>query len=314
MSFLNPKSIALVYEKNDIHLKRLANSLQNYFNIHLYQEIEVKSSIISDHVIYLPLDIPSEFFGFVGPEVKVTGLSLGYDINLFDPDSQKGKQLFRNLALTDQVVVDSAHTRHMLTSSLSFSGPVLEIPYGLDFGDFSNPLDISVSQPDFLVTRNWSEISNNELILRASEYFPETKFNFVGKFLKECSEVNYDLRSNVEFIDGFSESELRRHLGMNAYYVSASKSDGTSVSLLEAMAFGRICLASDFPSNQEWIESGANGFLFENGNLESLKYEISRMLKLTPSECAQISQAARDKVKRDGDWRLNLPKLVEFLG
>jgi glycosyltransferase involved in cell wall biosynthesis len=313
MSFLKPKSISLVYEKNDIHLKRLISSLQNYFKLHLYQESEVKSTINSDNVIYLPLDISSEFFGFVGPEVKVTGLSLGYDINLFNADSKKGRQLSRNLSLTDQVIVDCSHSRHVLTSALSFSRPVFEIPYGLDFSLFGNPIDISASRSDFLVTRNWNEISNNELILCASEHFPETRFNFVGKFLKERLGDTHNTRSNVEFIDGFSERELHHYLGTNAFYASASKSDGSSVSLLEAMASGRICLASDFPSNQEWIEVGVSGFLFENGNLESLKYEISRMLKLTPSERGRISQAARDIVKRDADWRLNLPKLVEFL-
>jgi glycosyltransferase involved in cell wall biosynthesis len=45
-------------------------------------------------------------------------------------------------------------------------------------------------------------------------------------------------------------------------YISASLSDSTSVSLLEAMAFGLIPIVTDIPGNREWIEDRENGFLF----------------------------------------------------
>jgi glycosyltransferase involved in cell wall biosynthesis len=44
-------------------------------------------------------------------------------------------------------------------------------------------------------------------------------------------------------------------------YVSTSLYDGTSVSLLEAMASGCFPVVSDIPSNREWIRDGENGFL-----------------------------------------------------
>jgi glycosyltransferase involved in cell wall biosynthesis len=38
-------------------------------------------------------------------------------------------------------------------------------------------------------------------------------------------------------------------------------SDGTSVSLLEAMAAGCVPVLSDLPANREWVVDGLNGFL-----------------------------------------------------
>jgi glycosyltransferase involved in cell wall biosynthesis len=44
-------------------------------------------------------------------------------------------------------------------------------------------------------------------------------------------------------------------------YLSASHSDGSSVSLVEAMASGLPAIVSDIPSNREWVNS-KNGWLF----------------------------------------------------
>ena len=44
-------------------------------------------------------------------------------------------------------------------------------------------------------------------------------------------------------------------------YVSTSLSDGTSLSLLEAMACSLPVVVTDIPANKEWITDGHNGFL-----------------------------------------------------
>jgi glycosyltransferase involved in cell wall biosynthesis len=53
-------------------------------------------------------------------------------------------------------------------------------------------------------------------------------------------------------------------------YVSASSSDGTSSSLLEAMASGLYPVVSDITANRPWVEHGKNGLLFAVGDAASL--------------------------------------------
>jgi len=52
---------------------------------------------------------------------------------------------------------------------------------------------------------------------------------------------------------------LAERLGKAAVYVSVPSSEGTSVTLLEAMAAGAYPVVSDLPSNREWVgdEGGA---------------------------------------------------------
>ncbi|MFV2044045.1 MAG: glycosyltransferase family 4 protein [Anaerolineales bacterium] len=93
-------------------------------------------------------------------------------------------------------------------------------------------------------------------------------------------------------------------------YVSASHSDGSSISLLEAMASGRPALVSDIPGNKEWVRSGENGWLFSDGNAQELVTDLVKAAR-SRLELAEMGARARQTVEARGDWRRNFPKLLE---
>lgn len=93
-------------------------------------------------------------------------------------------------------------------------------------------------------------------------------------------------------------------------YLSASLSDSTSVSLLEAMAVGLYPVVSDIPGNRGWITDGQNGTTFKPGSAESLAEAIQKALTMRDrfEEVAQhnhkiISERAiwQDQMKRVED-------------
>ena len=64
---------------------------------------------------------------------------------------------------------------------------------------------------------------------------------------------------SVEFI-GWVDSETNRNwYARSTFWISIPESDATSISLLEAMAYGCIPILSDLPSNREWIKDKING-------------------------------------------------------
>ncbi len=71
---------------------------------------------------------------------------------------------------------------------------------------------------------------------------------------------------------------IARELRAADVYVSTSKSDSTSVSLLEAMACGAVPVVTDLPANREWIRDGESGCIVRNGDAASLAAAIVETL------------------------------------
>ena len=104
------------------------------------------------------------------------------------------------------------------------------------------------------------------------------KFVIVGEGSQKHRLIKFTRDLNVEKYVEF-KGELSRKDLLDCYkasdiYVSTSLSDSTSVSLLEAMAFGLIPIVTGIPGNREWIEDKKNGFLFPISDQEALAKQI----------------------------------------
>ncbi len=67
----------------------------------------------------------------------------------------------------------------------------------------------------------------------------------------------------IKFVGWLNEEENRLHYAESSIYVSIPASDGTSVSLLEAMSANCIPVVSDLPANKEWISDNTNGIIVQ---------------------------------------------------
>jgi len=75
-----------------------------------------------------------------------------------------------------------------------------------------------------------------------------------------------ELTNQVEFVGFLSALENAKWYGRSKVFVSIPESDGTAVSLLEAMYYGCIPVVSDLPANHEWITHGENGYIVTDLN------------------------------------------------
>jgi glycosyltransferase involved in cell wall biosynthesis len=120
-----------------------------------------------------------------------------------------------------------------------------------------------------LSNRNLLPLYNVSLLLQAIPMVlaeePDTRFVIAGEgkeseaLKKKAKDLNVE--GAVNFIGRVSHEAMPGLLGQSDVYVSTSLSDGTSVSLLEAMAAGTFPVVTDIPANREWIRDGENGFL-----------------------------------------------------
>jgi Glycosyltransferase len=122
--------------------------------------------------------------------------------------------------------------------------------------------------------------------------------------------MNGGVLERVHFGGQVAQADLPRWYHMADLYISPSHVDGSSVTLMEALASGLPCLVSDISGNKEWIEDGVNGWLFRDGDAEELAGKILFAIKNRKS-FKKIGEAARKTAKEKADWRKNFGKLLE---
>ncbi|MHB1907791.1 MAG: glycosyltransferase [Nitrososphaerales archaeon] len=172
-----------------------------------------------------------------------------------------------------------------------------------------------------LSARNFEKLYQIDKIVRAfadvHSKFPETRLILAGRGseaqnLKSLVSM-LGIESSVYFSGWVSQEQLFRFHDESDVYVSASLSDSTSASLLEAMVRRVLVLVSNIAGNREWIIDGKNGFLFNPFSYDDLK---TKMI-----DCLSLENQCRDKIISDAyntvcdgaKWKENMPRLVQAI-
>jgi glycosyltransferase involved in cell wall biosynthesis len=110
------------------------------------------------------------------------------------------------------------------------------------------------------------------------------------------------------FVGRLSPAGMASWLARAEVVVSASRSDSTSQSLLEAMAAGAVPVVSDIAGNREWVAEGEGARLFPCGDAAALSSAVGRVL--AESEWAALARARNAQVVAErGDWDANLARI-----
>ena len=125
----------------------------------------------------------------------------------------------------------------------------------------------------------------------------------VEKFIKS---------GHVKFIGIVPHERVANYLSAADIYVSTSFSDGTSASLLEAMACSLPPVVTEIHGNKEWVEDGANGFLIPVANSEKL---VEKILLLANDRKLRkrLEAKAEETVRTRVNWRKNIQGLTKII-
>jgi glycosyltransferase involved in cell wall biosynthesis len=221
---------------------------------------------------------------------------------------------------------DSQVIRQLATAYGMPEERVVTFPWGIDLQHFtpaSERVQTAASHshqpPNFtlLSTRGWEPIYGIEIIAqafaRAASHIPELRLVMLGNgsqagLVRDIFSQSGVL-DRVTFPGQVGFSELPNYYRQADLYLSASHSDGTSISLLEAMACGLPVLVSDIPGNLEWVSAGENGWTFPDGNIAALAHSIIQAVSQR-QQLPLMGQRARRLVEEKADWQQNFPRLL----
>jgi len=115
-------------------------------------------------------------------------------------------------------------------------------------------------------------------------------------------------RDRCRFVGRIAPGELAGWLARADVYLSASRSDSTSQSLLEAMAAGALPVVSDIAGNREWVADGDGARLFAPGDATACARAIERALD-DPAWAERARSRNTAVIERRGDWHVNLAQI-----
>lgn len=111
--------------------------------------------------------------------------------------------------------------------------------------------------------------------------------------------------NSYEFIGFVNQEENKRRYLEAKIWVSFPESDGTAISLLEAMGYGCIPVVSDLPANKEWIQHGENGIIISESISDSFQKALSLNLEL-------VQQLNRQQIENQATKKVNRAKFVNL--
>lgn len=109
---------------------------------------------------------------------------------------------------------------------------------------------------------------------------------------------------------------VAQHLRLCDVYLQPSLWEGMPNALLEAMACGCGCIASDAGGIPEVIVHGEHGFILPRSHLHKLGEAVLEFLALSPQEKNKIKHAARDRILLEyslAQEKLQLQTLIDCL-
>jgi glycosyltransferase involved in cell wall biosynthesis len=262
-------------------------------------------------------------------------MSWGYDL-VMDADKSKWMQWVTRYTLkrADFFTSDANISRDKAITYGMDPGKTVIFPWGTDIEHFAPKADRGQKTEDrktrstvrgprstgltIFCSRTWEPIYGVDILAKAFVRVANANPNVSLILLGDGSQgarirqilTNGGVMDRVHFGGQVAQKDLPRWYHMADLYISPSHVDGSSVTLMEALASGLPCLVSDIPGNKEWIDEGVNGWLFQDGDVDDLTAKILNAIKNRKS-FRKIGELARKTAQEKADWKKNFGKLLE---
>ena len=121
----------------------------------------------------------------------------------------------------------------------------------------------------------------------------------------------YSLESNIKILGELHYNEIPNFLDSIDIYIQPSVSEGSPITIKEAMAAGLPILASSAGGIPEVIKNNKTGLIFENRNIDHLKHKLVKIINMNFSQKREMGIEARKEVIENYDIDKTAEKLAQ---
>ena len=211
--------------------------------------------------------------------------------------------------------------------ALSVSGSslkhIVQFPWGIEPDVFS-PDGLKMSLPwsseNFvLICTRALEVSYGadvvvEAFRQAHATNPHLRLLLLGSGLYE-SQIrtfadDYGLNDSILIAGNVSRNDMPAYFRAADAYLSCTPQDGSSISLLEAMATGLPAIVADNPSNREWLSEGVNGWFGKINSPQSFSEKVLEVAGLDATTRKRTVELSVKTICSRANWDDNFPLLL----
>lgn len=229
----------------------------------------------------------------------------------FYPDSSSWKRRIVNpilAGMTDAVTAISIATKNALVKYEFLSASSIDVVY--------NGIKALTSLSTSSETRSSYNIDVQTLLLgTVARLDPIKNHPMMLRALRRCLDMKLDVKlmivgggDTLQEIEALIKTlHLDKHITLTGYepnpaellavfdlYLLTSFSEGTSMTLLEAMSLGKPCIVTDVGGNPEVVQNELNGLVIDSNNDELLASSIRRLIQ-QPADINRMAGAAKER-------------------
>jgi L-malate glycosyltransferase len=188
------------------------------------------------------------------------------------------------------------------------------LPFGIDTDLFAPGKDRKIRADttiEVFSNRGFFPVYDNETLIRgfASACLEEPGLHLTLKgegpdepSLRELI-ANLHMTDRISFRKKTDYADVPRDYRNADIFITTSISDGTPVSVLEAMASGLPCIATSVGGIPEWVINNTTGLLIDPGSPERVATAILTLAR-DPELRKRMGCAARETVVNNGKWEI----------
>ena len=233
------------------------------------------------------------------------------------PKWGRGARAF--LKMTERTALYLPHATVAVSRALQAR---FEDKYARSIHYIPNGVNIPALTPAHLISEQYG-LLGQDYVLYLGRLVPEKRVDWlIEAFCRTTSPLrlviagdDQDARGHTHYLQehvggdgrviftGTVGGQLKEELLSNALcYATASSVEGLPIAVLEAMAHGRCCLASDIPPHREIIEPGQDGLLFSESSCEALCGALEDLFARSIDYRQALGQEARRHVEKRYSW------------
>lgn len=275
-------------------------------------------------VVSGPLDSVS--VNLVGGSFGHVGISFATDVMVTAAQSLTGLSRLRTLVESiDGLVTDNYATENALISMGAAADKVRRIPWGPEVAVASSMTRAECGWPEdrriVLYPRSLEAHYDPGVFVDALALVTKRVPNVlavlveVGSLVEDMKKriAGAGLSTHVHFEPLREPGEFRAMMACADVVVVTPRTDGTSVTVMDAMAQGVPVVSSLTAGSAEWVVEGITGWTFPVGSTSELADAIERALLAEESHGALIIEQAKTLVSQKAGWDISAQRLGEVV-